>query len=52
MPEDLLTEEINVEKAPQRTFTWANAMLQWLSEYESHIEQLCREKKIPRPPQW
>lgn len=52
MPEELTIEQIDVEEAPDRTFRFAIAVLQWLSDYENHIEQMCREKKIPKPPQW
>lgn len=46
-----MTETI-VDEATRRTLDWAAAMREWLLKYDSHVEELCRTKKLPKPPQW
>lgn len=41
-----------MEEKVQDTLTWARAMQEWLTKYESHIEELVENKEIPKPPPW
>lgn len=41
-----------IDEAVERTLEWADAMKAWLLKYESHVEELCNTKKLPKPPQW
>lgn len=49
--EDSMQDTI-VDPVVQRTVDWANAMREWLNAYNEHIEALCNEKRIPKPPPW
>lgn len=44
--------ETIVDEAVQNKLDWADAMRAWLVEYDKHVEELCRTKRIPKPPQW
>jgi hypothetical protein len=44
--------ETVVDEAKENTLEWAAAMKAWLLEYERHVDELCRTKKLPKPPQW
>lgn len=51
MSDNAVGERI-VDEAMERTLRWANAMREWLIAYESHINELVTEKKLPKPPRW
>ncbi len=47
-----VTEGTVVDEVVEQTLNWADAMKDWLLRYNVHVEQLCTEKEIPKPPPW
>ena len=41
-----------VDETVKRTVDWAHEMQDWLVRYESHVQELCTSKEIPKPPHW
>ena len=44
--------ETVVDREVKKKLEWADAMIAWLLEYDTHVEELCRTKQLPKPPQW